>query len=164
MKSISLWEPWASLWVAQIDKLHETRSWPCWHKGPLAIHAAKVLTYDTAEMCLDPEQPFAAAIKRLGITRLADLPRGAVIGVCDAIISYKTEEAGVRKHNFNQGTPEVSARERQFGDFSAGRFFWKPINMRALPQPIPARGSQGIWNWEPPADVLAWLIEKGVQA
>lgn len=42
MKAISLWQPWATLWVLQI-KRNETRSWafPHWYTGSVAIHAAK---------------------------------------------------------------------------------------------------------------------------
>lgn len=27
--------------------------------------------------------------------------------------------------------------------------------IKLLPEPIPAKGQQGLWNWEPPEEVLA---------
>jgi hypothetical protein len=40
------------------------------------------------------------------------------------------------------------AMENDFGDFTPGRFAWELSNIRRLPEPIPARGQQGIWNWD----------------
>lgn len=40
MKTLSLWQPWASL-VALGIKTIETRSWSTKYRGPLAIHAAR---------------------------------------------------------------------------------------------------------------------------
>src|SRR5581483_10298670 len=40
MKAISLWQPWASLWLTDA-KIHETRHWPTSHRGWLLVHAAK---------------------------------------------------------------------------------------------------------------------------
>ena len=36
------------------------------------------------------------------------------------------------------------------GDYSAGRWVWLLEDIQPLPQPIPAKGHQGFWNWEPP--------------
>jgi hypothetical protein len=45
MKAISLWQPWASLWVSG-RKIHETRSWRTRHRGWLAVHAARRIEAD----------------------------------------------------------------------------------------------------------------------
>ena len=33
------------------------------------------------------------------------------------------------------------------GDYSAGRWVWLFSNIKEFPQPIPATGRQGFWNW-----------------
>ena len=34
------------------------------------------------------------------------------------------------------------------GDYTPGRYAWKLANVQKLPEPIPAKGRQGLWNWE----------------
>lgn len=38
--------------------------------------------------------------------------------------------------------------EYAFGDFTPGRYAWVMENPVAFDKPIPARGKQGLWNWE----------------
>jgi hypothetical protein len=38
--------------------------------------------------------------------------------------------------------------ERSFGDYSPGRFMWLLTNIRALPEPIPAKGALGLWEYD----------------
>ena len=40
--------------------------------------------------------------------------------------------------------------ELALGDYTPGRYAWKLANVKKLPEPIPAKGRQGLWNWEPP--------------
>lgn len=40
-----------------------------------------------------------------------------------------------------------------FGDFTEGRVGWLCENARPLPEPVPAKGRLGFWNWTPPVDV-----------
>lgn len=63
MKTISLWQPWASL-VAIKAKRIETRSWYTSYRGPLAIHAAKVFPKWVHELCC--EAPFSEALVEYG--------------------------------------------------------------------------------------------------
>ena len=133
MKAISLWQPWASLWVLRIKK-DETRSWefPKWYTGPVAIHAAqkRIKLDDIDEYYLE------GILKGLNIAGLefGELPRGKFIGVCDSIasdliIDYQKDEL-----------------EDMLGDWKPGRYAWKPGNMRPLPEPIPFTGRQRIFN------------------
>ena len=34
-----------------------------------------------------------------------------------------------------------------FGDFNVGRWLWFLDDIEKLPEPIPAKGRQGLWNW-----------------
>lgn len=47
------------------------------------------------------------------------------------------------------------ADQRPYGDFSPGGFAWALADVRALPEPIPAKGRQGLWV--PPPDVISAL-------
>lgn len=38
--------------------------------------------------------------------------------------------------------------EFPLGDFTPGRFAWLLDNVRMLDEPIPAKGRQGLWEWE----------------
>ena len=39
----------------------------------------------------------------------------------------------------------------EYGDFSAGRCLWEFADVEPLSPPVPAKGRQGIWDWEGPA-------------
>lgn len=49
MKAISLWQPWASLWLTP-RKIHETRPRRWNHSGWLAVHASKTLVSNPSEL------------------------------------------------------------------------------------------------------------------
>lgn len=54
MKALTLYQPWATLVALGLKRI-ETRSWPCGHVGPLAIHAAKTMPPYAREFALGPE-------------------------------------------------------------------------------------------------------------
>lgn len=41
------------------------------------------------------------------------------------------------------------ASQLPYGDFSPGRYAWLIDNVQSVDPPIPARGRQGLWSWEP---------------
>ena len=43
--------------------------------------------------------------------------------------------------------PSLPHPELVFGDYSPGRWAWRIGNVEALPEPVPVRGWQGIWEW-----------------
>jgi len=130
MKAISLWQPWASA-IALGHKSIETRGWSTKYRGPLAIHAAKRWTR--------AEREFAAEERALG--RMPErLPLGAVVATCDLVDVERAEDI----------VSTISGLERHYGDYYPGRFGWILQDVRALPEPIPATGKQGFWEWMPP--------------
>ena len=133
MKVITLTQPWASL-VALGAKRIETRSWTTSYRGPLYIHAAKGFPEDARELCF--EEPFRTALGRLSP---ADLPRGAVLA--SAYLKH------VLPVKVAQSCYPLSEMEREFGDFSSGRFAWFLEDVVALAKPIPAKGSLGLWEY-----------------
>lgn len=45
-------------------------------------------------------------------------------------------------------TAEDITDQRPFGDFTPGRYAWLLADVEALAEPVPARGRQGLWEWE----------------
>jgi len=134
MKAISLWQPWASL-MAIGAKTIETRSWSTTYRGPLAIHASKRLVLPN-----DPE--FLKAVKDLGLLD-RELPLGAIVGTCELYDCIPVEKATATF--FRRPDKEIL-----FGDWSPGRYLWLTQNFKRFDIPIPARGKQGLWDWEMP--------------
>lgn len=144
LRAISLWQPWASLWITHNAKIHETRSWPTRHRGPLAVHASKKVLHPTDFNA----EHFALVVDRLGlidrskpanpeevVRRYYALPRGGIVGVVDIIDCVPTE----------RGTHSVI--DLQFGNWTAGRYAWRRSGeIRALTEPVYCRGFQGIWT------------------
>lgn len=142
---LSLWQPWATL-IAIGAKHYETRGWPTSHRGPLAIHAAKVWTRDQAILCA--KEPFRSALEAAGIAIPLEpgryftgrrppvfLPLGSVVAtarVVDCVDAYARAGA-------------VGETERAFGDWGPGRFAWQLADVRPLAEPAPIRGAQGLF-------------------
>lgn len=140
MKAITLWQPWASLLVAGEKKV-ETRSWRFPYKMPivLAIHAAKKWDNYLAELAWS--QPFHSALQRCGLLNgRGSIPRGAIVGIVQLTSCRPTDDFG----------QTVSTTEMAFGDYTAGRWAWLCSEFFQLPEPIPCRGRQGVFDWEPP--------------
>lgn len=162
MKVLSLTQPYATL-VAIGAKHIETRSWATTYRGPLAIHAAKGLgpvggETGLAQLCAC--EPFLSALATpmvgRGMIKPSQLPRGVIIAVVElvdvvTIIGNWQYEA----HGFKVIPDEP---ERSFGNYSGGRWAWLLRNVRRLREPIPARGSLGLWEYDTAA-IMAALEE-----
>jgi hypothetical protein len=131
----------------------ETRSWSTAYRGPLAIHAAKELgpvggNRGFYELCCG--EPFYSALNDICGSPF-QLPRGAIVAVCELVGCVRI--AQVRQtHTIDLQTfivpPYTDLPEYAFGDYSPGRFAWLLADARPLPEPIPARGAIGLWEWE----------------
>lgn len=142
MKTLSLTQPWATL-VAIGAKHFETRSWSTSYRGPIAIHASKRFPRDAIAICF--EQPFGKVLHASGIVTPSELPLGAVIAIAELVDIQPTARIlGI-----------LSDQEDAFGDYSPGRYAWHLTNVRKLPEPVPARGSLGLWDWAMPVEVAA---------
>ncbi|MCI0729665.1 MAG: DUF4326 domain-containing protein [Chloroflexi bacterium] len=144
IKTISLWQPWASL-VEIGTKLYETRSWGTTYRGPLAIHASKHFGRAEKSLCL--EEPFRSCLFAGGYDGAEDLPLGCVVAVVELTGIFQTEAIRDR----------LTGQERRFGDYNVGRFAWRLENVRRLPEPVLTRGYQQLFDWQPPAHVVEWL-------
>ena len=127
--AISLWQPWASAVAAGLKKF-ETRSWPTSYRGPLAIHASKQWNGELAGIhnTLRFEFPeYAAAMPRMA------LPFGCIVATCTLANCVKIDAALYHR---------LPALEIALGNYAAGRYAWELTDVRALAEPIPARGAQ----------------------
>jgi hypothetical protein len=153
-RALSLWQPWASLIGV---KMIETRSWGSPYRGPVLIHAAKRFEYEERAICL--HSPFSDALSALGFRTLGDLPLGAFVAVADLVACERMTADDIPERLVQHLTatqPGWNATwERQFGCYEAGRSAWLFANVRRLAQPIPARGQQGLWPCDLPAEVLS---------
>lgn len=142
MKALTIWQPWAAALAAGI-KVYETRSWPTKYRGTLAIHAASKsfhvcwnrFTKDAARetICRRLELP-------TDFDSEANFPLGCVLATAELVDCVEI-------------TPEfaatLSSDELALGDYTPGRYAWKLVNVKKFANPVPVRGWQGLWNWEP---------------
>jgi len=133
MKAISLTQPWGSL-VAVGLKQFETRSWCTTYRGPIAIHAAKKLTWEAVEL--------GVKLQTEGVIDfLENLPRGCVIAV--AVLNRIWPARIIAER------PGLHPQELRFGDFSAGRYAWELTDVKILERTIPCTGRLGLFELPP---------------
>lgn len=138
MKVLTLTQPWASA-IALGNKRVETRSWPTHYRGDLLIHAAIGM----------PKYARQFAGEELAAGRsLEFLPLGAIVAIARVADVRPADEVAL----------EVSGLERLYGDYSSGRWAWMLEDIRALAEPVPARGSLGFWR--PSPDVEAAVAQQ----
>lgn len=129
--AITLWQPWASLWLG--PKVHETRSWSTKYRGLLHVHASvrpirrAELSDELIDLCED----------EFGGHFWTELPRGAVVGIVELVDCLPTVP-----------TPDVPLDEndRLCGDFSPGRFAWRRAPSPTHIGPWPYKGKQGLFR------------------
>lgn len=166
MRALTVRQPWATLLVwtppgrGAPFKRHEVRSWPpprSLHGGDVAIHAAKrappFVDFQEARKCvpcahLGLESPLA-----WNSWRYDRLPCGAVIGIGRGLWAAQVVEVdGARalcRHAADNSAVELAVHGRG-GDWSPGVWLWTFQRVEALAEPVPAKGRQGLWEWECP--------------
>ena len=151
MTAITIWQPWASL-LACGAKKYETRGWLTNYRGPIAIHAGKK-SLESTVMQFDIKT-FNAVMEALPGEyryRLANEnhPRGYVIATAELVGCHPIEFDLLNKPFIGKGTEKIpiTGNEALFGDWRPGRYAWEFANMTMLPEPIPAKGKQGLWLW-----------------
>jgi activating signal cointegrator 1 len=159
MKAITLTQPWATL-IAIGAKMIETRGWSTAHRGRLAIHAGQGLgpvggKAGLLDLCC--EEPFLSVLHKAGYTACAyagrELPRGSIVAVCRLVDSASLTTQNGKAYRWNEPTlswVRVPELEASFGDYSEGRYGFVLADVRALPEPIPAKGALQLWDWQPP--------------
>ena len=167
MKAITIQQPWASL-IANGEKKYETRCWKTAYRGPIAIHVGLRLYPDIFQF-MQCKLKTAEYLIECGITpkNIDELPRGAIIATADLVNIWKIvyhpgADVDVAKHiqigaeslTLDKHDPDFNAyfvpteKEIAFGNWTPGNYAWELQNIKILPEPIPAKGKQGLWNWE----------------
>src|SRR5262245_38334629 len=134
MFALSVCQPWASLLVLG-HKRFETRGWHTGHRGPLAIHASKLLPPAARQLCLC--DPVRRLLAESGFRCWTRLPRGVVLGTVELLRCLRVEEL----------LPGLLAGdEPPLGDFRPGQWAWEVASPRPLAEPLPARGRLGLFQ------------------
>lgn len=136
MKAITVWQPWAGSLAAGI-KENETRSWATRYRGHIAIHSS-VKSIPRAS-----DRVWEAIRHQLKVPEIhtgpAVFPRGCILATAELVDCIR-----ITPEYITTLTPD----ELALGDYTPGRYAWKLANVQKLPEPIPAKGRQGLWNWE----------------
>lgn len=138
MKAITLYQPWAQL-VAIKAKTVETRSWGTQYIGPLAIHAA--LNQASLYLARAPGR-----IRDLLVEANEDpdnLPLGCIVATSELISCLEIIDEETRE------SVDPDGSQRWLGDLSIDRFAWMLDQIKKLSVPIPIKGHQRLWDWNP---------------
>jgi hypothetical protein len=136
MRVLSLTEPWATL-VAIGEKSIETRSWGTSYRGPVIIHAAKKVPRDARLLAALPPFDTVLAGRALQPTK--------VLAVADLTQCFRFTERTHRSILVRSAGGLLPRHEADFGDFDTGRWGFILRDVRALPEPIAAKGALGLW-------------------
>ena len=138
VKALSLHQPWATLIAAGVKNI-ETRSWP----PPRSLIGQRIAIHAAKKVVAFPDTPayreFNDAVNNaLGHDWLGRIPTGAVVAI-----------ATLQNARQIQGDTAIpQGDELLFGDFTPVRWMWELSDVQPLDPPIPARGHQGLWNFE----------------
>ena len=161
MYTLSLWQPWASAMALELKKI-ETRGRYFSLRGPLAIHATAKIPRQVWRWLEEAEQhsflkseprseslregmKILLALGTAGVEDWRTLPLGCVLCTVDVVDCRPTTTWKHVTGIVESG--DLTDLERAFGDYSPGRFGLITTNLRRLPEPVPAKGKQGLWTW-----------------
>ncbi|HXJ39083.1 MAG TPA: ASCH domain-containing protein [Bryobacteraceae bacterium] len=139
MKIITLWEPWATL-LALGQKRIETRGWSTAYRGLVAIHAAKGGL---------SKREFVATVSRPIFRRALGAPccpgcfRGCIVGVGRLVDCCPSESKICLPGVFDEHPKLDTAQEREFGNYTPGRFGLVFEDPKLFRTPIPYSSRQG---------------------
>lgn len=167
MNAISLWQPWAHLYVLGYKKV-ETRNWGTKIRGEMAVHAAlktehmgtifrgefwtvfKEYLIERGVQVLEPSGYDSSLGFGLGTPIYKDtpiLPTGAIVGKVNLVDCVPIQKL--------YGTEYDTERERQFGDWRPGRYGWIAESPVVFDIPYKLRGRQGIFQVDMPQYLCA---------
>lgn len=135
MRAISLWQPWALLWLLSDpdEKVFETRGFYTGYRGPLLVHAAK--KDDAKNRPYLTSSGFKEALRRHGLTS-ESVQFGAIIGRVDLIGCSRMDRM-----------PAPSESEEMWGNWAPDRYAWeREVNPVIFGTPIPYKGQQGFFS------------------
>jgi activating signal cointegrator 1 len=134
VKALTVYQPWATLETLGL-KGTETRGRPTKHRGPLVIHAGKQWSVREQRAAVNIDAYLRRSLGGVGLPD--ELPRGCVIGVGNLLDCFQVTE---------ENQCHFAEFDRVAGDLSLGRWVWVLEHVKALREPIPWPGAQGLWT------------------
>lgn len=146
MKALTIWQPWASLIIAGA-KPWEWRRWPppqsligqrlAIHAGARKVEAGEVL--EILDMIEAGDSSLVAAISEPLLRRipLPAWPRSCILGT--AVVGPPISAAEYARKYSWPGHDSYRIDHHQLG--------WPLTDIERFEPPIPARGAQGLWDW-----------------
>ena len=172
MKALTIRQPWASL-IALGVKHIETRSWRASQSligQTIAIHAGKWQPepgneYGTGWWWHDDcGDPIIVEQNPTNGWNQAPAPLGAIVATatladCLPMVEMNGDDErdgtcvvlnGTKAHIDHEGEFRLTdiADQLPYGDFQPGRWAWMLTNVQPC-DPVPAKGKQGLWEWQP---------------
>lgn len=129
MKVVSIIEPWASL-IKEKVKYIETRSWKTNYRGKIYIHASLKKVQKNTEIINN----------LINLLKDKDFKYGHIIAEANLVDCIYMDEEFLSKIKENN-------QEYICGEYSLGRYAWVLENIKPLKEPIQAKGSLGLWNY-----------------
>ncbi len=141
MKIITLWQPWATL-IALGYKKYETRHRGTKYRGRLAIHAAKRPVKDKELAAISYD-----SIGHINWEKIKNIeyPLGAIVAVSNLVDCHIMTNSMRLTHESCIAINSITPLEKSMGFWEPGRFAWELDEVKKI-EPIPCRGSQGLWN------------------
>ncbi|MEB3218908.1 MAG: DNA N-6-adenine-methyltransferase [Nostocales cyanobacterium 94392] len=128
LKTISLWQPWASLIPLGL-KHYETRNWKTNYRGKLLICSTAANSKQHKE--------YLKICDELQLPAWENFPHGSAIALCDLVDCIEM-------------TPEFIAQQSQTeiksGDWQVGRYAWKLENIQPITEAFAVKGKQGFFD------------------
>lgn len=129
--ALTISQPFASM-IATGEKWVENRTWPSKYRGPLAIHAGKGSQY-------------------LDKSELSRFDTGCIVAVGELVACVTRESLGrVYPNQKIYVGGSLTADEILKHDHTEGPWCWILQDVLRFDEPIPCRGAQGLWKWQPP--------------
>jgi hypothetical protein len=136
MKCLTVRQPWASLTVLGATH-YLVRAWRTFHRGPLAIQAARLFPQEQRLLCLDPLM--RGLLQRHGYPYADDLPIQALVGTVTVVDCFIVNED--TRDCFDPEDPAVV-----FGLVQPGRWVWICAHPQAFVQAVPMAGRLGVYT------------------
>ena len=139
MKVLSMIQPWATLLVHRVTQ-NETRTWKTRYRGPIAIHASMKIDKNACR-----EDVVRTLLGRIGYS--ADtLPTGVILATCRIVDCIQIIDNNGEFAVMENGRT-IGGIDCRIGGYQPGHYMWEIRDMLPLPEPIPAKGKLGFWEY-----------------
>lgn len=158
MKALTLWRPWPRA-IFDLGKDIENRTWapPDSLIGHwLAIHAGQKVDGHGVGKVMELERPEGRTAHGMDAQKCYG-EAGAIIGIVGVLgwVRYDVEKIQAGKpdgYDWSEGIVLQRAQEWFESQWFSGPYGWILVDKHKLPEPIPCKGRQGLWNVPKPIE------------